>query len=62
MQRREEYLGLESLIEQAIHDASTEGLGYAGQTGKAVRKVQKVKPDLSPFEAMRLVDLYRAEN
>lgn len=62
MPRSDEYLGLESLIEKAIHDACVEGLGYAGQTGKAVRKVQKVKPEMSPFEAMRVVDLYRAEN
>jgi hypothetical protein len=62
MQRKEEYLGLESLIEQAIQDACAKGLSYAGQTGNAVRKVQKVKPNLSPFEAVRLVDLYRAEN
>lgn len=62
MQRIDPYFGLESVIERAINDACTEGLGYTGQTGNAVRMIQKAHPDMSAFEAMRLVDLYRAEN
>ncbi len=52
---------LENVIRQALEDALAAGKDHLSQTERAVRAVQRARPDMTASDAMAAVNLMRRE-
>ncbi len=54
-------LDLENVIRQALGDALAAGKDHLSQTERAVRAVQRARPDMTASDALAAVNLVRHE-